>query len=239
VKTFKVGDEKVETRTLVRHDDGEWAGYSYEWGVVDGDAVLVDTGGKTKVLQNGQTWVYPSRAGCMACHTAAAGRVLGLEVGQLNGGLVYAQTGRFANQLFTWGEIGLFSNPPADVAAEPVYPPLDLATADIVERGRTYLHVNCAMCHRPDGGGQSDADMRLSTPLSQQKICDELPEEGDLGVADARVLAPGDPARSLISVRMKRLQAGRMPLLGSTVVDARGVDVVDRMITATTSCPAP
>jgi uncharacterized repeat protein (TIGR03806 family) len=238
VKTFKVGNERVETRLLMRHADGEWTGYSYEWGVVDGDAVLVDTGGKTKVLRNGQTWIYPSRAGCLACHTAAAGRVLGLEVGQLNGGLVYP-TGRLANQLFTWGELGLLSNPPANVADEPVYPPLDLATIDVVERGRTYLHVNCAMCHRPDGGGQSDADLRLSTPLAQQHICDELPEEGDLGVVGARVLAPGDPARSMLSVRMKRLQAGRMPLLGSTVVDTRGVQVVDRMIAAITSCPAP
>lgn len=239
LKTFKVGAEQVETRTLVRHDDGEWAGYSYEWGVVDGDAVLVDTGGKTKVLASGQRWSYPSRAGCMACHTAAAGRVLGWELGQLNGGIVYPQTGRLANQLRTLSAIGVFSNPVADVDAAPVYPPLDLASADIVERGRTYLHVNCAMCHRPDGGGQSDADLRLGTPLSQQKICDERPKEGDLGVDNARVLAPGDPARSMLSVRMKRLQAGRMPLLGSTVVDARGTDVVDRMITATTACPAP
>jgi hypothetical protein len=41
----------------------------------------------------------------------------------------------------------------------------------------------------------------------------------------------------MISVRMHRLQSGRMPLLGSTVVDAVGTDVVDRYIAATTTCP--
>ena len=28
-----------------------------------------------------QTWVFPSEAQCLACHTAAAGRTLGLEIG--------------------------------------------------------------------------------------------------------------------------------------------------------------
>jgi uncharacterized repeat protein (TIGR03806 family) len=241
IKSFRVGGELIETRTLVRHDDGEWAGYSYAWpaggGSVDGDATLVDTGGTTRVLANGQTWVFPSRAGCLSCHTAAAGRVLGLEVGQLNGGLVYASTGRFANQLFTLGSIGVVSNPVADVASAPRFPPLNLASVDVAERGRTYLHVNCAMCHRPGGGGQSDADMRIQTAFGASNLCNEVPDEGDYGVLDARVFAPGDPARSMVSMRLKRLQSGRMPLLGSTVVDAAGVDVVDRWITSTTSCP--
>jgi hypothetical protein len=31
VKEFTVGGRKVETRLLVRHDDGNWAGYAYAW----------------------------------------------------------------------------------------------------------------------------------------------------------------------------------------------------------------
>ena len=40
-----------------------------------------------------------------------------------------------------------------DVATADRYPPIDLASVDIAERGKTYLHVNCSMCHRPGGGG--------------------------------------------------------------------------------------
>jgi uncharacterized repeat protein (TIGR03806 family) len=236
VKHFEVDGVPVETRTLVRHDDGEWAGYSYEWGVTDGDAVLVDPAGKTKVLSTGQTWVYPSRAGCLSCHTAAAGRVLGLELQQQNGGFVYPN-GRFANQLRTLAHIGYVpAEVDDDLAALPALPPPDLASVDVSARARAYLHVNCSMCHRPGGGGQSQADLRIDRTLTQTNICDRVPEEGDFGVENARVLAPGDPARSLLSVRMKRLAPGRMPLLGSTVVDTTGTDLVDRFITTTSAC---
>ncbi len=236
VKSFKVDDELIETRLLVRHDDGEWAGYTYEWAEGATDATLVDAGGKSRQLAN-QTWSYPSRPACLVCHTAAAGRVLGWEVGQLNGGFNYPQTGRLANQLFTLSSIGVFSNPPADVAVEASYPPVDLGSVDVSERARTYLHVNCSMCHRPGGGGQSDADLRLTTATASQHLCDEAPDQGDLGVEGARLLFPGDPARSLISLRMRRQGANRMPPVGTNVVDSVGADVVDRFITATATCP--
>jgi hypothetical protein len=93
------------------------------------------------------------------------------------------------------------------------------------------------MCHRPGGGGQSDADMRLTTAIPDQHLCGEAPDQGDLGVDGARIFFPGDPTRSLISLRMHRLGANRMPPVGTNIVDALGTDVVDRYITATTACP--
>ena len=44
-------------------------------------------------------------------------------------------------------------------------------------------------------------------------------------------------AKSLVSIRMKRSGAGRMPPLGSNVVDSLGVDVVDRYIDSLAACP--
>jgi hypothetical protein len=75
------------------------------------------------------------------------------------------------------------------------------------------------------GKCQSNADMRISTPAANQNLCDANPGEGNFGVAGAKLVFPGDPARSLVSLRMKRLAAGRMPLLGSNVVDDVGTDV--------------
>ncbi len=235
VKTFTVAGAQVETRFFVRHDDGEWAGYTYEWS--GNDATLVADAGKTKTLPNGQTWTFPSRAACMSCHTAAAGRTLGWEIGQLNGDFTYEQTGRTANQLFTLGAIGVFSNPVADVDAAVAYPALRDLTASAEERSRAYLHVNCAMCHQPGGGGQSAMDVRFSTSFRNANLCNQQPQEGDLGVAGARLLVPGDPSRSLVSLRMRRTGTGAMPPIGRNVVDSAGASVVDSWIDSVTRCP--
>jgi hypothetical protein len=98
MKNFSIGTTLVETRLFMRHNDGNWAGYTYEWNAGRTEATRV-VGGKT-VQVAGQTWEFPSEAQCLQCHSAAAGRSLGLEIGQLNGDFGYP-TGRTANQLTT------------------------------------------------------------------------------------------------------------------------------------------
>lgn len=95
VKSFAFDDTPVETRLLIRHSDGGWAGYSYEWLDDGSDAVLLETG-KTKVLPNGLTWTFPSRTQCLICHTSEAGFALGPELAQLNSMFEYPSTGRTA-----------------------------------------------------------------------------------------------------------------------------------------------
>ncbi|NJN53042.1 MAG: hypothetical protein HC809_16040 [Gammaproteobacteria bacterium] len=41
VKHFRLGARLVETRLFMRHDDGDWGGYSYEWDEVESDATLL------------------------------------------------------------------------------------------------------------------------------------------------------------------------------------------------------
>ncbi len=117
IKGFRLAGKLVETRLFMRHTDGEWAGYTYEWNAQGSDATRV-IGGKT-VSVNGQTWAFPSEAQCLACHTSAAGRSLGLEIAQLNGNLLYPQTGRVANQIVTLNSVQMFS-PPVTTAPFPV-----------------------------------------------------------------------------------------------------------------------
>ena len=64
MKEFSLGGKRVETRLLVHHDDGDWAGYSYEWSDDQTDATLLPAS-KTKDLGNGQTWYFPSRTDCL------------------------------------------------------------------------------------------------------------------------------------------------------------------------------
>jgi len=232
MKTFLLRGRLVETRLLVRHDDGGWAGYSYAWLDDQSDALLLSSSREQRI--GDQTWYYPARGECLLCHNQAAGWSLGLELGQLDGDLRYSATGRVANQLTTLEHIGLFSAP---LGALPGAYPDPGGNAPVEERARAYLHANCSICHRPDGPGIVDMDLRFSTPLADTHTCDVDPTEGDLGVAGAARLVPGAPARSLLSIRPHSVALGRMPPLATHVVDDAGLAVIDDWITLMPYCP--
>jgi len=233
VKTFLLGGKRVETRLMLRHPDGQWAGYSYEWRDDESDADLLPAG-KSKVVGT-QTWQYPSRAQCLACHTASAGRTLGLELAQLNRELVYPRN-VIANQLETLASIGLLSAPLAGPVGQ--LPKLERPEGQgpVDARARAYLHSNCSDCHR-NAMGQGPQDFRYSLSLMQTGVCNTAPLNGELGVRGARLLTPMSPAQSLISLRMKTIAAGRMPPLGTSLVHGDGVALIDQWISGITACP--
>ena len=234
MKEFRLGAKRIETRLLMRHADGGWAGYSYRWNDAQTDATLLPGG--ASAIVGAQTWSFPSRVECLACHTDAAGRSLGLETAQLNGLQKYPQTGRTANQLSTLSAVGILDTSLTPAFSATLPDPFDTA-APLHDRARAYLHANCAMCHRPDGPGQGSADYRYRVSDSAMGICNVVPGEGDLGVANAKVLAPGDAAHSILSLRMHALDSHRMPPLGSRLVDASGTGVVDAWIESLAACP--
>jgi uncharacterized repeat protein (TIGR03806 family) len=238
VKTFHVAGKKIETRLFMRHDDGDWAGYTYEWSDDESDAQLLPSG-KTKKVGDG-TWTFPSRSECLACHTVAAGRSLGLEDGQLNGTFVYptgANAARRSNQLTTLDHIGLFDAPHAAAGKTVAFPAPIGAGAPLEARAKSYLHANCSHCHRPEGTGGGPMDFRFATPVATMQTCGLDPQQGDLGVAGAKILAPGDPSHSILSLRPRALDSKRMPPLASRVVDEAGVSVLDDWIRSLASCP--
>ena len=234
VKEFRVAKKRVETRLFMRHDDGEWGGYSYEWNDAETDATLLPAG-KTKPV-TGQTWTYPDRVQCLGCHTAAAGRSLGLETGQLNHDLVYVATHRISNQLATLDHIGMFEAPIGKLTDHPSFPD-PAGTAALPSRARAYRHANCAGCHRPSGTGQGPQNFLFGVATADMQVCDVDPQQGDLGVADAKLVFPGSPAKSILSLRVRATGASRMPPLGTRLVDASGAALLDAWITGTASCP--
>jgi uncharacterized repeat protein (TIGR03806 family) len=236
-KSFRVGGKLVETRLIVRHDDGGYAGYTYEWDADGKDATLLPAN-KTKDVGGGQTWYYPSRAECLSCHTGAAGRTLGLEVGQLNTDLVYPSTNKLANQLATLEHIGVFSATlPGAIDTLDAYPAPGTSEGTVETRARAYLHANCSFCHRPNGVGGGPMDLRFSVSLASANACGVPAQNGDLGIPGAQIIAPGDPSKSLLSVRPKTLGANRMPPIASGVVDGVGTAAIDAWISSLTSCP--
>jgi mono/diheme cytochrome c family protein len=235
MKHFRLGTRLIETRLLMHHPGGDWAGYTYAWDANETDANLVQ-GGRIDLI-NGQDWIFPSGAECDACHTAAAGFSLGLETAQLNNDLMYPATGRTANQLLSLNAVGVFANTIGDPAAlQALVNPADPG-ALLTARARAYLHTNCAQCHRPGGPTPSDMDLRFTTLLDATLACDVVPQAGDLGLGtNARIIAPGDAALSVLIARMARRDANAMPPLGSSTMDAAGIQLVSNWINSLATC---
>ncbi len=235
VKNFRLGGDLVETRHLMRHPDGSWGGYTYEWNAAQTEATRV-RGGKT-VDVAGQSWIFPSESQCLECHTAAAGVSLGPETAQFNKAFTYPSTGITANQLSTIDPVMRFTSPlPGPVESLPSMADPTDTSADLGERARAWLHTNCASCHRPNGPTPSTMDLRYTTLLGSTNACDAVPLGGDLGIANARIIAPGDAARSVLVNRTARRDSAAMPPIGSALVDDAGLVLLTSWIDGLANC---
>jgi uncharacterized repeat protein (TIGR03806 family) len=219
----------VETRVLLRQQ-GEWAGYSYRWNAERTDATLVAKGGEDAEIPlagrdgavTAQKWRFPSRAECLTCHSRAANFVLGVTGAQLNREHDFG--GTRDNQLRTLEHIGLFHGPlpkpPKDL--DRLIDPRD-ESQDLDRRVRTYLHVHCSVCHVEAGGGNSRMELSLATPRDKMNLIGARPQHDTFGIADAMLVAPGAPDRSVLLRRLSRRGQGQMPPLGSNRVDESAV----------------
>jgi hypothetical protein len=73
-------------------------------------------------------------------------------------------------------------------------------------------------------------ELQYGLPLDQTKTIDIKPQHGEHGLAEGRLLRPGDSAHSLLLHRMKQLDATRMPRVGSSVIDEAGVKLIEEWI---------
>ena len=232
VKNFMRNGQPVETRIYAHQQDGTWSPYSYAWKA--GVSTLVPATGSDVVLADGTSWHYPSQAQCLSCHNAASGYNLGWQVGQINTTQDYGD-GKAVNQLQAYDQWGLLAGGVPSDAAHFVSP-AD-ANNSLEARARSYLQVNCAMCHQPGGQGLGVADLRITTPNAGLGICNTPPSYGDFGLTNAAVLVPGSHASSVLSYRMHATDAARMPAVSSDVVDPNGTQVIDAWIDSLTACP--
>lgn len=236
VKNFRIASRLIETRLFMRHPDGVWGGFSYEWNAEQTEATLLE-GGAVRDVGGGLSWIFPSEGQCLECHTQAAGRALGLETAQLNRSYTYPQTNRMANELATLNHIGMLTPAIPDAATQPALPDPSNTSASLSDRARAYLHTNCSQCHRPGGPTSSNMDLRYTTTLIGTSACNASPQSGDLGLgADARLIAPGSSSNSLLVYRMNRRDSSGMPPLASSTVDTAGVSLIAQWIDSLTAC---
>lgn len=295
VKSFelemKSGDPKsrrwIETRLLTKQQ-GEWIGYSYEWLEDQSDAVLVEKEGHDKSFsiqevgaERKQLWHYPSRTECMACHTRAAGYVLGLTTEQLNKHHDYGNDVKL-NQLEVFERTGVLKTDwvskakdalreelqaegnsqtaiaerlneakPLDGQLKPrsdrmlgrspeafskLSNPYD-ATQPLEQRARAFLHANCAYCHVEAGGGNAKIDLSIYPDLKGMKIVDVPPTHHTFGKSDARLVAPGNPDRTVLLHRVGLRGPGQMPQLSTSIVDAAAVEMLRDWVKSLASKP--
>jgi uncharacterized repeat protein (TIGR03806 family) len=232
VKDFIADNILVETRLLMRHDDGNWAGYPYKWNADGTDADLVLAGSSYDT--GSRVWAIPSAAQCLQCHTDAAGQTLGPETAQLNRRFMYPGVGEI-NQLTAAVQLNILDIDPGDPALLPALSPID-ANTSVEKRARDYLHVQCAHCHQP-GSVADRFDLRWQTSFADTGLCNIVPISGDLGVAGAALVKPGFSAESIVSLRMHVRGDNQMPKIGSDIVDANANAIVDSWINALVGCP--
>ncbi|NBO91742.1 MAG: hypothetical protein EBV06_05440 [Planctomycetia bacterium] len=212
-------------------------------------------GGKERELK----WHYPSRVECMVCHTRAANYVLGINTAQLNRdgqlgrlsarGVLKLSTADHLATLREWFEplskvlpkavtepftkIRAKGETSALARLEEHYPRLADPTdvkASAEARARSYLHSNCAFCHVWAGGGNAAIDLHIDTPREKWKLIDVPPIHEKFGIADAKLIAPGEPDRSVLYARLAQRGRGQMPPLSSHRVDEAGLKVIEEWI---------
>jgi uncharacterized repeat protein (TIGR03806 family) len=233
LETVSLGGKPIETRLLARHADGGWGGYSYEWNDSGTEASLLEAG-KVKTV-GGHEWVYPARHECLACHTPTVGGTLGFEIGQLHRDMVYPN-GRLADQVATLDHLAFFDSPIGPTSSLPRLP-TPTGTDPVESRARAYLHASCAGCHQPGGVSSAAIDLRFQTALASTGLCGVAPSDGDLRVPGAWLITPSQPGLSVLSLRMRTLDANRMVPLGPHAIDVAGADLIDAWISSLTACP--
>lgn len=230
---------RLETRFLVKTDQGAY-GISYRWNDAQTEATLAPEEGVSfdlDIVENGQprtqTWTIPSRADCLACHTDAAGFILSFDTRQLNRD--FSHDGAERNTLAYLAAIGILDTPIDDGEAASLprhYRPEEIGVG-LERRARSYLAVNCAMCHQPGASGAGSWDGRASISLAETGLIDgdALDDGGD---PTRRLVTLGHSERSILIDRMaERKGFGRMPPIGSSEIDRIGVALLATWIDLT------
>lgn len=234
---MKKGDpsssRRLETRFIVKTKTGVY-GITYKWDADQQNATLVPDEGATETytIQDGsttrqQTWRFPSRSECLACHTAAGGWVLGFNTAQLNRDFSYP--GNTTNQLWALSDAGYFTEPVTNHHTLRALASIDNEQVSRTFRVKSYLEANCSFCHRQGGTAQANWDARISTPLSESGIIGGSLVNTGSDPAN-RVIAPGDLAHSMLVQRMLATDNKRMPPIGSSVVDQEAVALLSAWV---------
>lgn len=232
------GRRLLETRLLVHTLDG-WKAYSYVWNDEQTDATLEVAGDLKNVTytyldgkKREQEYVIPNLNQCKGCHNKAEKMTpIGPSIRLLNGDFDYA-TGK-ENQLQYWKNKGILIDLPdlKDCPKSPVWNKPE--TGSIADRARTWLDINCAHCHNPQGPALTSG-LNLSVWAQAPTAIGILksPVAAGRGSGNrAYDIVPGNPDKSILIYRMESTDPGvMMPEIGRRATHKEGIALVREWI---------
>ena len=236
---------RIETQLL--HFDGQaWNGYTFRWNMAQTDAELVPASGTNDIFTMTDAsapggrreipWRFLGRTECLRCHQCWASDTLSfnwLQLGGRGGDKTdpskdeKARPPKPATEVDRLTALGVLrvKNSPGPRDQHHLTNPYD-ASQPLADRARSWLHVNCAGCHRFNGGGVVAVHFNFDKPLAEARLLGEKPTRGDFGLPGARLIAPGEPYHSALFYRISTEGAGHMPLIGSRLADEAGLALV-------------
>ncbi len=248
VKTFgylhdlrdpSAGERLVETRLMVREDDGRWHPYVYLWNDDMSGADLMQVGARVDV-----EWIHsdgemrtlryrvPNAVQCRNCH---GGRDETSPIGprgeQLDRDNDFGDGPE--NQIDHMVNLGLFANDvPAFDARQRLADPM--GDGPLYDRGRAYLDANCSHCHN-ERGPASQSGLWLGAHIDDEDrlgFCKVPAAAGDTGGRHWDVV-PSAPDDSLMIYRMSSEVPGtKMPELPALLSHTEGVALMREWIGA-------
>lgn len=230
-------NQMLETRLLVKHKNG-WQALPYVWNKEQTNATLEITGASQNIQLKGNTtqdftYIVPDANQCKGCHVTnhSTGELkpIGPQLKHLN--LDYSYTPELTeNQLKHLFQLGKITKLPDDIVTN-----IDWRNRnkDIVQAARSYLDINCAHCHNPDGPADTSALYLNKENLEKAHlgIC-KTPVAAGKGTGDRPFdITPGSAKDSILTYRMESNDPSvAMPELGRSIIHEEGVTLIKQWI---------
>ncbi len=202
-----LGRKIIETRVLVKQN-GEWVTGNYLWNNAQTEAFLTEERSNTDVSfidSDGNNinigYVVPSKDDCFTCHqTNSNATPIGPKLRNMN--LVANGRNQLQSLIDRQWLSGIFH--PDEIS---ILPNLTDPNESVENRARAYFEVNCAHCHT-DGGLMQSLDIRL---------------DFDTQLVETGIKSKGEIIEIFMANRF-------MPIIGTTVVDEEGLELIKAYI---------
>ena len=243
----------IETRLLIRKPTG-WVARVYAWDDNKLDATKI-TSGKSiaTVLGHGDEilqfdYGVPAQGQCTECHQYNPGgdkdlqifSPIGSKARYLNS--TYAYSTGDENQIEKWVAESLLDGDTVPLASDREqanvfndYVDVDsIPPSEVEAYAKEWLDINCAHCHRVEGGASNTAFKSALTANFQGKC--EVPVSG--AGTGSLIILPGSAESSLLYQRLYTTDPGMtMPPIGRATIHTEGTALVKRWLDSLTgSC---
>lgn len=229
----------IEIRLLIKRATG-WIFLPYVWLEEKQDAFLYQNGIQitTSVVENEHTHPFeyhiPSHANCGECHQIKDANAdihfqpIGPKAHHLNKQIEHH--GQYVNQLSLWQQQGYLTNLPDDLNLIDTAPNWKNESANLQDRAKAYLDINCAHCHN-ENGSAALSGLRLEywrkSITHAHGVCNS--SHGWRG--GGFDIWPGRGEISSIPIRMRHTDAkDRMPPIGRSLVDEQAAQLISDWI---------